>query len=443
MTDPFSEVSFTNDSYTIKFRKDVHWFFIKTNKKESILPKSKPDELIKFPNKQWVRLLQRDGSIYISNLNHAPSENIRSVPIAKKIQPYAYYFQVETQNSKKNYAYIFLIHHLSRENQATLVAKLIEKANMVVQESGTYLIALTPEYANMLKKEEVLIKKYRKRREEFVKAHMKQLGITDIHEYEKYMEKLNAKLMKEHLEKLKRNREKGALESKKRAEEAERIRRKQVDEETRKTEARLRREYELKKKQREYAGLTKEQIIELERKKKIAFEDSLKYFQDFEKGKKKSFKRIRIVLYRIDSKFYSQYKEYKHIPNYEKLKEIFPDSEEPQLLDAAFKAYIQLDFKSALSELNNMKSTDDDPRAIELKSRCLSRLGRYKECTEYYKKMIEKYPDNKKYKTLLEKQQKWLIDKDKIPIYQSEKDKKRWAEYLEGQRLHKEKEIPK
>jgi hypothetical protein len=435
LTFGFKKISFDSEGFIIKF-KDNRLYLIENSKNVNWIKKlNEPGEVLKYDRAQWVRLIQRDCSIYICDLYRNRRVLVDDLVSLKKTAPDAYFYQVNSVDRKKSFACIFVTKNLSEEKKLKLYNYITNRTNLVTQKSGKYYLAISPEYADILKKAEILLEAYRIKRAKQIKAHMKQLGMTNIEEYNEYMQNLRTKAMKEHMERTRVAREKKHRESQKRAAAAEKIRRKQSDEETRRYKERYKIEKEKKRKAREYAGLTKEQIVELEKKKKIVFEKSLRFLKCFEKGAPKSLRRIRLVMNSLVYHNRYAFNKYKHIPNYAKLIELYPNSEEPQLLDAAFKMYTQYDYNSGLSVLNNMKSTDNDPRAIKLKSLCLLRQGSYgdQKCIDYYTKLLKKEPDNKEYKEKIIKVKKYIEEKKKIlklgfkSYTEMKKAQKKWA----------------
>jgi cell division protein FtsB len=144
------------------------------------------------------------------------------------------------------------------------------------------------------------------------------------------------------------------------------------------------------------ASLKTKQIAEIEKDKKIKIEKSLKIFENFETKPKKTLSEMNSFFNRILRSKYdmrSFYKKYKHIPNYDQLKKVYPNSEEAQLLDAAFKIYIQDSPADALLVLNKMTKGDKDQRYVEMKLRCMPVKGRL----PYLDKLIKKYPKDQYY----------------------------------------------
>ncbi len=433
MTSSFELMSFNREGYIIKFKEERVFSIINKENKNGFI--NSPGEILKYKKAQWVILAQRDLSIYICDMYNSRTTFVGNLPNIRQIAPDAYLYRYIMPDNEKLFAYIFVTPNMSEDNKEKLYSYLKDKTKLITQKSGNYYLAISPEYANLLRKTEILMKAYREKKAKQIKVHMEKLGMTDIKEYNEYINRLKAKSKKDFLEKIKVAREKKHRESQKRAAAAEKIRKEKVDEETRKYKEQYEIEKERKRKAREYAGLTKEQIEEVEKKKKAVFEKSLDHLKFFEKGSPKSLKKIRAVLSSIGNKNRDAFKKFEHIPNYTTLKEIYPKSEEPQLLDAAFKTYTQYDFNAGLYVLNNMKSTDNDPRAVKLKILCLSRQKNgSQKCIEYYTQLLKKFPDKGEYKEKILESKKIIEEKKRIlslgftSYTEMKKAPKKWAQ---------------
>lgn len=178
------------------------------------------------------------------------------------------------------------------------------------------------------------------------------------------------------------------------------------------------------KKAIEYKGLTAEQIEELEKNKKLQFENSLKTFKVFETPPPKNSDEIEKIFKKIRGRKYdisSYYLNYKHIPNYAKLKEVYLNSEEAQLLDAAFKLYIQRNPMSARAVLDKMKTTDKDPRFARIKLHSLSG----EKVLPYLNELLKKDPENKYYLGL----KKELLFSAEMHAYMKSRSPEKLKEY--------------
>ena len=69
-------------------------------------------------------------------------------------------------------------------------------------------------------------------------------------------------------------------------------------------------------------------------------------------------------------------KDYQHIPNYEKLKEVYKDGIELIIIDAAFKMYLQDRYWDALKMISVVPGNDKDIRLVSLEFDCLAFMGR-------------------------------------------------------------------
>jgi hypothetical protein len=140
-------------------------------------------------------------------------------------------------------------------------------------------------------------------------------------------------------------------------------------------------------------ALYKKPISGMSKIEKAKFDKTLMIFKYFETKKPRTWSQINRIFRSIRSEWVPYYRNYKHIPNYARLKELFPNSEEPQLLDAAFKECFQDDSPSALAVLDKMKNKDKDIRYIEIKLLSLSRhdISR-KKALAYLDNLIKKNP---------------------------------------------------
>ena len=170
-------------------------------------------------------------------------------------------------------------------------------------------------------------------------------------------------------------------------------------------------------------ALYKKPISGMSKIEKEEFDKTLTTFKSFETKTLKTWPQIKSVFKRIPSKWIPYYRNFTQIPNYDTLKKIFPENEDPQLLDAAFKAYLQKDSISALKVLDSIKNKDKDKdlRYVEIKVICLSyRDPTRKKALKYLDDLIKIQPENKNYLNAMRKNiTNYLDNKVKIKPYKS------------------------
>ncbi|MGL4854634.1 MAG: hypothetical protein ACRC37_05215 [Lentisphaeria bacterium] len=94
-------------------------------------------------------------------------------------------------------------------------------------------------------------------------------------------------------------------------------------------------------------------------------------------------------------------KGYRNIPNYERLKSIYKESEEAEILNIAFKSYILGDYTESLHAINCIDNYGKDIRLLSIKVYCLKKLNRSKvEILQEVDKILVLEPENVEAKVL-------------------------------------------
>jgi len=141
-------------------------------------------------------------------------------------------------------------------------------------------------------------------------------------------------------------------------------------------------------------------VAQLAKKKKYqqqSFEKAVKNLEIFEK-EPNSLRKIEMTFPRLRT-WMSKVQKYKQIPNYKKLKDIYKDSQEAELLNCAFLTYTLNKYDLALEQLRKLKQNDS--RVLMIQVYCMLRLHEPKiNILVLVNKIIAKNPQNTSAKML-------------------------------------------
>ena len=113
-----------------------------------------------------------------------------------------------------------------------------------------------------------------------------------------------------------------------------------------------------------------DQIAKKEKFRQKLFEKAIKDLDVFEKAPN-SLKKMQMTFPHLRT-WEERLRKYKQIPNYKKLKNIYKNSQEAELLNCAFLTYALNDYNLALKQLRELKQ--NDPRVLMIQIYCMYRL---------------------------------------------------------------------
>ena len=138
----------------------------------------------------------------------------------------------------------------------------------------------------------------------------------------------------------------------------------------------------------------KQIVAQLAKKKKYqqqSFEKAVKNLEIFER-EPNSLRKMEMTFPRLRA-WRSRIKKYKQIPNYKKLKDIYKDSQEAELLNCAFLTYTLNKYDLALKQLRKLEQNDS--RVLMIQVYCMLRLHEPKiSILSLVNKVIAKNPQN-------------------------------------------------